>query len=77
MDEDKFQASLKKEGWNDYVVIARGNRLVQKINGFTTVEVIDNQKDKRRMKGVLALQLHAGPPMLVQFKDIQLKTLDE
>jgi len=30
---------------------------------------------KSRTEGVLALQLHAGPPMLVQFKDIQLRRL--
>jgi len=74
-DENAFLASLKKEDWNEYVVIAKGNHLTQKINGFTTVEVIDNQKEKSRADGILALQLHAGPPMLVQFKDIQLKQL--
>lgn len=72
-DEKEFLASLKKEDWNEYVVIAKGNHLVQKINGFTTVDVTDNQKEKSRAEGILALQLHAGPPMLVQFKDIQLK----
>ena len=74
-DEKDLLASLKKEGWNEYVVIAKGNHLVQKINGFTTVDVTDNQKEKSRAEGILALQLHAGPPMLVQFKDIQLKQL--
>lgn len=74
-DEQQFLASLKKEGWNEYVVIAKGNHLIQKINGFTTMELVDNQADKSRAEGILALQLHAGPPMLVQFKDIQLKQL--
>lgn len=72
-DEKDLLASLKKGDWNEYVVIAQGNHLVQKINGFTTVDVTDNQKEKSRAEGILALQLHAGPPMLVQFKDIQLK----
>ena len=57
------------------MVIAQGNHLIQKINGFTTVDVTDKQKEKSRAEGILALQLHAGPPMLVQFKDIQLKQL--
>ena len=74
-DEKDLLASLKKGDWNEYVVIAQGNHLVQKINGFTTVDVTDNQKEKSRAEGILALQLHAGPPMLVQFKDIQLKQL--
>jgi hypothetical protein len=74
-DEQALVASIKREDWNDYVIIAKGNHLIQKINGFTTVDVTDNQQDKRRMEGVIAFQLHAGPPMLVQFKDIRLKSL--
>jgi len=72
---DKILASLKKGGWNEYVIIAKGNHLVQKINGLTTCDVTDNQKEKRKMKGILALQLHAGPAMVVQFKDIKVKHL--
>ena len=45
------------------------------INGLVTVDVTDNQVDKRAMSGILALQLHAGPPMLVQFKEIKIKKL--
>lgn len=74
-DEKEMLASLKKEGWNDYYISAKGNHLVQKINGHTTVDVTDNQKSKARSEGILALQLHAGPPMLVQFKEIQLKAI--
>ncbi len=74
-DEKDLVASLKKGDWNEYVVIAQGNHLIQKINGFTTVDVTDKQQEKSRAEGILALQLHAGPPMLVQFKDIQLKQL--
>jgi hypothetical protein len=37
--------------------------------------VTDNQVAKRRMEGIIALQLHAGPPMVVQFKDIRIKQL--
>jgi len=76
-DEKAMLASLNKEGWNDYYISAKGNHLVQNINGHTTVDVTDNQKSKARSEGILALQLHAGPPMLVQFKEIQLKTIKE
>jgi len=75
-DEKELLASLTKGGWNEYVIVARGNHLVQRINGHTTVELTDNEEAKRLLEGVLALQLHAGPPMLVQFKDIRLKRLD-
>ncbi len=71
----EIQAAIKKEAWNDYVVIARGNHLQQFINGHQTVDVTDEQESKAAKQGILALQLHAGDPMTVQFKDIRIKEL--
>ena len=69
--------SIKKEDWNSYTVIAQGNHLVQKLNGITTVDLTDNDAGKRADKGLLALQLHAGPPMTVQFRNIRIKKLGD
>src|SRR5204862_8255283 len=74
-DSAAILKDIKKEDWNEYVVIAKGNHLIQKINGHTTADVTDNQKEKSAATGILALQLHAGPPMMVQFKDIEIKVL--
>jgi hypothetical protein len=71
----EIQAAIKKEEWNDYVIIARGNHLQQFINGHQTVDVTDEQETKAAKEGILALQLHAGDPMTVQFKDIRIKEL--
>lgn len=73
--EKKILDAFKKEDWNDYRVVAKGNHLIHEINGNVTVEIVDNHAAKRKMSGLLALQLHAGPPMTVQFKDVQLKDL--
>ncbi len=67
--------AIKKGDWNEYVIIAKGNRLGQVINGKPTVDVVDEDVGKRALSGVLALQLHAGPPMMVQFKNLRLKKL--
>ena len=75
-DAAEIGASIKKGDWNNYVIIAKGNHLQQFINGKQTVDVTDDCEAKRAMSGVLALQLHAGPPMMAQFKDIRLKTLN-
>ena len=76
-DAKEIKAGIKKAGeWNEYIVTARGNHLVQKLNGNVTVEITDNDTKKRMMEGILALQLHAGEPMLVQFKEITLKVLE-
>lgn len=72
----EIQASIKKNDWNDYVVIARGNHLQHFINGVQTVDVFDDTTSKRLTSGILALQLHAGEPMTVQFKNIRLKALN-
>src|SRR6185436_1723283 len=60
--------------WNDYTVIARGNRLTHKVNGQVTAEVIDHDPNARSLEGVLAFQIHRGPAMVVQIKDVMLKT---
>jgi hypothetical protein len=74
--EDKaIVAAIKKDDWNEYVIAAQGNHVVQRINGITTMELTDEQEAKRAMSGILAFQIHAGPPMKVQFKDIYLKDL--
>ena len=69
----ELQAAIKPGEWNEYVVIAKGNHLQHFINGKQTVDVTDDCEAKRAMKGILALQLHAGQPMSVQFKDLKLK----
>jgi hypothetical protein len=65
----------KDRDWNEYRIIAKGNYVTQYLNGFQTIELTDDDAKKRALEGVLALQIHAGPPMLVEFKDILLKKL--
>ena len=72
-ESKSLQESIKKDDWNSYEVIAAGNRLVHKINGRVTAEVIDEQTGAAAHSGLLALQLHAGPPMTVEFKNVRLK----
>ncbi len=71
----EIQAAIKSGDWNEFVVIAKGNRLQHFINGLPTVDVTDECESKRLKEGVLALQIHTGPPMTVQFKNIRLKKL--
>ena len=74
-DTNAIQEKIKKEDWNEYHVTAKGFTFEHRINGVLTSVVIDEDKAERRAKGVLALQLHAGPPMKVQFRNIKLKQL--
>jgi hypothetical protein len=70
----EIQAVIKKEDWNEYVVIARGTHLTHIINGRVTIDVTDDQSEAAAKSGILALQLHAGSPMTAQFKNIRVKT---
>jgi hypothetical protein len=77
----------KDKDWNEYHIIAQDNHLIHYLNGYKTMELIDNDritepddlKDRNgaAREGILALQIHAGPPMVVEFKDIFVKHLDE
>jgi type 1 glutamine amidotransferase len=74
---EDLQKEIHNGGWNDYVIIAKGNHLQQFINGKQMIDVVDEQKDVAASFGVIALQLHAGQPgkceMTVQFKDLRIK----
>ncbi len=72
---EELGKAIKSREWNDYVVIAKGNHLQHFINGKQTVDVTDECESKRAMNGVLALQLHAGDPMTIQFRNMRLQNL--
>ncbi|UCG59446.1 MAG: DUF1080 domain-containing protein [Phycisphaerales bacterium] len=74
-DSDALWTNVRKDGWNDYHIVAVGTGITLKINGKVTAEVVDNHDGQRDLTGALALQLHSGPPLTVQFKDIRLKRL--
>jgi hypothetical protein len=71
---DEIQAKIKPADWNEYRIVAKGGHLQHFINGVQTVDVTDETAVGAK-KGVLALQLHAGTAMTVQFKDIVLKEI--
>jgi hypothetical protein len=68
---------IANDEWHEFTVIARGNHLIHQIDGEVAMEVIDHDPQKRSLEGILAIQLHGGPPMKVQVKDIRLKVLPE
>jgi hypothetical protein len=61
--------------WHEYRIVAKGNHLEQYIDGKQTIDVVDHDEKGRAMEGIVALQIHVGGPMLVQFKELELKRL--
>jgi hypothetical protein len=60
--------------WNSYRIVAQGFVLRHFINGKLAAEIQDMQPEKRAAKGVVALQVHAGPAMKAEFKDMRIRS---
>ena len=58
------------------VNLANAQKVATEIGGVACqADVTDTAPAAGAKDGVIALQLHQGPPMTIQFKDVQLKTL--
>ena len=64
------------DDWNEYHIILRDNLLVQSINGQIMSMALDNGANAKS-KGLIGFQLHLGPPMKVEFKNVQYKELSK
>jgi len=73
-DPEEIQTAYKDNEWNDLTVIARGPRLIQKINGVVFADLTDEEEQYSSTSGVLAFQDH-GHGTVVQFKDVRLRDL--
>ena len=73
-DQAKMKAVVKSGEWNDYVIRAEGKRIQLWINGVQTVDYTeaDPQIDAT---GVIAVQIHGGPPSEAWYKDITIVDL--
>ena len=74
-DSSELANGIHPGKWNDFRVLAVDNHLQHFINGAMTAEVMDHQSDKAAKKGVIALQIHQGPPMVVRFKNIKIRKI--
>lgn len=73
---EAIRANVEIEGWNRYEVFAQGFVFIHKINGQVTSVFVDEDSDEvRRKSGVLGWQLHVGPAMRVEIRNVYLKKL--
>ncbi len=76
MEDEEFESLVKVDDWNDVVIIAKGPRIQHYLNGKLILDCTDNHPENAKHDGVLALQLHAGSPMWVEFKEIRFKAFE-
>lgn len=72
---DALRAHIKQNDWNQLLIMTRGNVLIHVLNGHVTMLFVDDEVDARSAQGLVGLQLHTGPPMKVEFRNIYLRTL--
>lgn len=67
-------AKIVSDDWNSVHLIIRGNTLIHMINGQVMCVVIDDDAPHRATDGQIGVQVHVGPPMKVEYRNIRIKT---
>ena len=70
--QKKGERVVRDGGWNQYEIICRGNKIILALNGLVTADT----EDEMSSEGIIALQLHRGPPMEVQFRNVRIRKLN-
>ena len=74
-DTEELKSEIKSEDWNECHLVIKGNRLQHYVNGVLMSDVTDEDTVNRKMSGLLGVQVHVGPPMKVEYRNIRLKEL--
>ncbi len=74
-DKDVLGAKVNANDWNHVHLIIKDNRLLHYVNGTLMSDVTDNDAMHRTIKGYIGVQVHVGPPMKVEYRNIRLKEL--
>lgn len=72
---DELKALIKAGEWNTVHLIARGNTIMNIMNGHVTAFLVDDDVKGRALKGLLGFQIHVGPPMKIEYRNVYLKNV--
>jgi len=72
---DEFKKLFKLDDWNDVVIIGQGSHIQHYMNDRLILDFTDNEPKLALPEGIIAVQLHAGKSMWVEFKNIRLANL--
>ena len=70
---DSLKTFIKSEDWNTFHLVIKGNHLQHYINDVLMSDVTDNDTVNGKSKGLLGVQVHVGPPMKVQYRNLRIK----
>ncbi|MCA9215666.1 MAG: DUF1080 domain-containing protein [Planctomycetales bacterium] len=74
---DDLATVYKPEDFNTFHIVAKGNTLLHFVNGRLLAGLIDEDENggAYATEGILALQMHTGPPMKLEARNIWIKKL--
>jgi uncharacterized lipoprotein YehR (DUF1307 family) len=72
---DSLKSKIKYEDWNTIKIVAKGNRLQHYVNGILMADVTDADLINGKTEGLIGVQVHVGPPMKVEYRNIRIKEL--
>ncbi len=75
-DKKELKASIKNNDWNTIHIIVKGNHMQHFVNGVLMSDVTDLDIQNSSKTGFIGVQVHTGPPMKVEYKNIKLKMID-
>jgi hypothetical protein len=70
----ELEKSLHKDDWNSYIIRAVGSHIQLTLNGVKTVDYREEDEAVAR-EGIVALQVHAGGPLRVEFRKLRIREL--
>lgn len=72
-DAEQLLKEVRQNEWNSYRILAKGPHVSMWINDVLICEVEDHQPRLGLRSGIIALQMHQGPPMKVEFSDLRIR----
>ena len=73
--KDSLKAGIRDNDWNQIHIIVQRSRMQHYVNGVLMSDVMDEDTVYRTTKGYIGVQVHVGPPMKIEYRDIMLKEL--
>lgn len=72
---DSLNKFIKNGEWNECRLIVKGHRMLHYINGVLMSDVTDNDIKNRKLSGSLGVQVHVGPPMKIEYRNLRMKEM--
>lgn len=75
-NKEELAKVLKLGDWNKYRILCEGRRIQLWINDFQTVDYMETD-EAIEQSGLIALQIHGGPPGEAHYRNIRLRKIEK